>query len=266
MRLYQKNIFLLILLNSIGLLACAQYNETIRADRPGQGISAFTVGTGIFQVQSGCNIFGTSNSANGIKTNGFLNNTVVRYGITEQFELNYQFDYQTQSVTQNDVKTVQKGVDAMDLGMRYHIYTGKGLAPSVAFQFATRLPILGKDYVIKDLAPRFSIVTTQHLTKEIALTTVSGASWNGNNSVAQGNYVANISFPLFARIGGYVENYGNLQNGVFSTYFDGGFAWLVTNDLQLGLYGGYASNKGVNSFFVSSGISWRTKRRSASKG
>ncbi len=71
----------------------------------------------------------------------------------------------------------------------------------------------------------------------------------------------NLSYSLNAKLGVFVENYGGTEGGVFTTNFDGGISWLLTNDLQLGLNGGYASNQGVNNYFVSAGVSWRTKKK-----
>jgi hypothetical protein len=254
-----------VVLNFISFATLAQYNETIRADRPGQALSAFTVGRGIFQVQCGFDYFGSHDALN--KTTGVLNNTVIRYGITEHFEINSQFEYKGQRITQNKdtSRNTQRGVSATDLGIRYHIYEGKGPVPSVGFQFGTRLPVLGTDYKIKDLAPRFLIITSQQFSEKFSVNTVWGTAWNGNNSVPKYNYVINLSLSLSDRLGVFVENYGSVEAGVFTTYFDGGISWLLTSDLQLGLNGGLGSNLGVNNYFISAGVSWRTKRRADAK-
>ena len=128
---------------------------------------------------------------------------MIRYGISEQFEINSQFEYKGERITQNNdsSRNTQKGVSATDVGIRYNIYTGKGRQPSVGFQFGTRLPVLGTDYKIKDPAPRFLIITNQQLSDLISFNTVWGTSWNGNNSVPKYNYVINLSFSLNAKLG-----------------------------------------------------------------
>lgn len=108
----------------------AQFNETIRTGRPGQAIGAFTVGKGVLQVQSGFDVFGSQNSRTKLKSNGFLNNTVVRYGLTETFEVSTLVEYKTETNEQNDIRTNLQGLSAFDVGMRYHIFTGKGLIPT----------------------------------------------------------------------------------------------------------------------------------------
>ena len=247
----------------ISLSAVAQYSEVIRADRPGQALTANTVGQGIFQLQTGFNYFGSNVTT---KATGFLSNTVIRYGVTEQFEINAQFEYKGEQID-SAVKN-PKGVSAADIGIRYNIYAGKGRQPNIGFQFVTRLPVLGTDYKIQDPAPRMFIIANQPLSDIINLNAIWGITWNGNNSVPRYNYVINLSLSPSARLGVFAEVYGGREAGVLATFFDGGISWLLTNDLQLGLHGGLGhggtlgSDKGANSYFVSAGVSWRTKRKS----
>jgi hypothetical protein len=238
----------------------AQFNETIRTDRPGQAIGPFTTGHGILQVQSGFDHFGSRNDGDGAKQYGFLNNTVLRYGLTEPFEVSVLLEYKMEKVNQRGDETTLQGLNAFDVGMRYNIYTGKGLVPSIGFQIRARLPMLSADYEIKDLAPRFIIVTSQQLTEVFTLITNWGASWNGNNSTPRGTYVVNLSFPFNAKFGAFAETYGSVGGDMFVINFDTGFAFLATPDLQFDCYGGYGENGGVKDYFVSLGVSWRTKR------
>lgn len=238
----------------------AQFNETIRTGRPGQAIGAFTVGKGVLQVQSGFEVFGSQNSRTKLKSNGFLNNTVVRYGLTETFEVSTLVEYKTETNEQNDIRTNLQGLSAFDVGMRYHIFTGKGLIPNVGFQFRTRLPVLGEDYKVKEIAPRFIVVTSQQLTKGLKLIGNWGAAWNGNDSSPTGTYVTNLSFPFTDKIGAFFEIYGEFQHQNIKANFDAGFAWLLNPNLQLDIYSGYGENKGVRDYFLSMGVSWRTKK------
>ena len=243
------------------LSASAQFNETIRTGRPGQAIGAFTVGHGIFQVQSGFDYFRSDHSTINFKSSGVLSNTVLRYGLTEPFEISALIEYKAETITQNDTNTDLQGLSALDIGMRYHIFTGEGLVPNVGFQIRTRLPVLSEDYKINDVAPRFILVTSQRLSETFILITNLGASWNGNDSSPQGTYVVNLAFPFNDKFGAFVETYGGLRQGIFTSRFDTGFAWLVNPDLQLDVHGGYGSNHGVQDYFMSIGVSRRSKKK-----
>ncbi len=237
----------------------ARFNETIRTGSPGQAIGAFTIGQGLFQVQSGFDYYKSTLSASNL-TEGFLNSTVMRFGITEPFEVSALVEYKTETITNNELKTEAGGLSALDVSMRYHIYTGKGLIPNVGFQLRTRLPVLNEDYKIKDLAPRFILVTSQKLSDTFTLITNWGAAWNGNDSSTRGTYVVNLSFPFNNAFGAFVETYGGVQKGTSTINFDTGLAWLINPDFQLDIYSGNGNIQGVKDFFLSMGGSWKTSR------
>jgi hypothetical protein len=252
---YVSIIALLITYN----VASAQYNETIRTGRPGQSIGPFTVGQGIFQLQSGFGHYGIE--SNDITIQGYLNNTVMRLGLTETFELSTLLEYRTEEIDSDEMVTSRTGLSALDVGMRYHIFTGKGLVPSVGFQFRVRLPGLSNDFEVKDIGPRFVVITAQKLSQTFTLITNWGAAWTGNSSTPIGAYTVNLSFPIHKKLGGFVETFGTIQHGKSTINFDTGFAWLLTNDLQLDLFGGFGNNHGVEEYFIQTGVSWRTRKK-----
>lgn len=245
----------------VSLNSGAQFNEMIRTGRPGQAIGASTVGHGIFQVQSGLDYFSSKVNAPNYRE-GFLDDTVMRFGLTEPFEISDLVTCRTETISENDFKRSANGLSALDVGMRYHIYTGKGTIPNIGFQFRTRLPVLADEYQIKDLAPRFIVVTSHKISKTFTFITNWGAAWNGNNSTPRGTHVVNLSFPFNDTFGAFFETFGGLQQESSTINFDTGFAWLIANDLQLDVYSGYGKNYVVQDYFISLGVSWRTKNES----
>jgi hypothetical protein len=243
----------------LSFVSYGQYNETIRSGRPGQSIGPFTVGKGIFQIQTGMDVFGYENKSAPFKGDGFLNNTVLRYGVAERWEVSALADYKVEAWKSGNVETDFSGLAAFDIGGRYHIFSGEGLIPSVGLQLRFRLPVLSVDYEIDNVAPRFTIATSQQLSETFTLFTNWGGSWNGVNSIGTGFYTINLAFPIAGKLGGFVESYGSLTDGDFDSRFDAGLSYLVNNDLQLDVLGGPGSNDGVTDYFLSVGLSWRTK-------
>jgi hypothetical protein len=243
----------------------AQFYETIRSARPGQSIGASTVGKGIFQVQSGVDIFGYTNYSSGEKDKGYLTNTGVRLGLTESFEVGAFFEYRSELISNNNSSSWHDGFSNMLVGLRDQISRGKGILPSVGFQFRLRLPVHGNYYKINNIAPSFVFVTSQQLSKSITLITNLGSSWNGVDSTPTGTYTINLSCAFTSTFGAFIENYGTLSQGTFQTRMDTGVAWLVTPNLQLDLLGGFGRNQGLKDYFISTGISWRTHRAKADK-
>ena len=241
-------------------IAQAQFYETIRSARPGQSIGASTMGKNIFQIQSGVDYFGYTNHNTDINGNGFLTNTVLRYGLNEMFEVGALFEYKSESTKENAITNNYKGLSNMIIALRHQISIGEGLIPSVGFQFRLRLPVLSEHYQIDNIAPSFVFVTSQQLTKSWTLITNLGGSWNGIDSTPTGLYTINLSCAFTGTFGAFIENYGSVTQGTFDSRMDTGVAWLVTPDLQLDLLGGYGSNHGLQDYFVSTGFSWRTNR------
>ncbi|MEQ8423885.1 MAG: transporter [Cyclobacteriaceae bacterium] len=261
MRLTFRLLLAFIIFLSAAQSGFGQYGETIRSGRPGQSIGPFTVGKGILQIQSGMDVFGFEDDAANVKGDGFLNNTVVRYGLAERFEISALTDFRYETINLSGTEADRGGLASFDVGGRYHIYTGHGLVPNLGFQLRFRLPILSDDYKIDDVAPRFTIITSQQLSETFTLFTNWGASWNGVNSTATGFYTINLAFPISGRLGGFIENYGSTTDGNFDSRFDAGFSYLINNDLQFDLLGGPGKNDGVKDYFISLGVSWRTRRK-----
>jgi hypothetical protein len=251
---------LVVLFIVFGGVAHAQFYETINSGRPGQSVGAYTVGRGIFQIQSGFDSFGNTNNDAGTKNKGFLNSTGLRFGLTESFEVGAFFEYRHEEVTATNYSSSRGGLSNCGIGLRHQISAGNGLIPSVGFQFRLRLPVMSDYYKIDNVAPSFVFVTSQKLSNKFTLITNLGGAWNGTDATPIGTYTINLSCAFTDTFGAFIESYGSFTHGVFETRMDTGIAWLATRNLQLDLLGGFGRNNGLNDYFVSTGFSWRTRR------
>jgi hypothetical protein len=238
----------------------AQFYETINSGRPGQSVGAYTVGKGIFQIQSGFDQFGYTDGSTGLKNRGYLTNTGLRFGLTESFEVGAFFEYKHESLSAGNYTTDRSGLSNFVVGLRHQISTGKGLVPSVGFQFRMRLPVTSSYYKIDNVAPSFIFVTSQKLSNFTFITNLGGA-WNGTDSTPLGTYTVNLSCAFTDKFGAFVESFGTFTHGAFETRMDMGVAWLATKNLQLDLLGGFGPNYGLIDYLVSTGFSWRTHRK-----
>lgn len=250
---------------AISAVVQGQFYETINSSRPGQSIGAYTVGRGVFQIQSGIDNFGYTNDNISSKDRGYLSNTAVRFGLTDSFEVGAFFEYRNETVTAANYSSSRAGVSNCLIGLRHQISAGKGLAPSIGFQFRLRLPVMDDYYKIDNIAPSFVFVTSQKLSDRFTLITNLGGSWNGADATPVGTYTINLSCAFTDTFGAFVESYGSFTHGAFETRFDTGVAWLATKNLQLDLLGGFGRNQGLNDYFVSTGFSWRTRMMKAAQ-
>lgn len=83
---------------------------------------------------------------------------------------------------------------------------------------------------------------------------------NENSTVVTGLYTLSVGLSLTDRIGMYGEIYGFLpfeRNSESSHYLDAGFTYLVKNNLQLDLSGGYGLQKNITDYYIAAGVSFR---------
>lgn len=241
--------------------AQAQYGESIRSGRPGQAIGPFTVGKGIFQQQSGVDWNSYTGDGVDYQFTSYVLNNVFRYGIGERTELGMGVDFQSASEELIGTEFTSSGISAFSIRARRNLLVGEGFKPSIGLQANLGLPYLSDDFKRDYIAPKLILVTGQNITDKLGLTTNSGVAWNGFNDTRTYFYVLNLSYSITSKFGVFAENYGTIVSGNFDTKFDGGFDYFINNDLKLDLTAGYDKNEFVNEFFVSLGVSWRTKRK-----
>ncbi len=232
-----------------------QYNESIRTGRPGQAIGAFTVGKNILQFQQGIDFVSFTNPL--YTPLGVTSNNVVRFGILEAFEISALVDYQYDRQSYETETEIQSGLSNLHLGFRAHINDQNGWIPSTAVQLRLKMTCLSEEYQINHMAPAMVLVAGWGLPQDLSITTNWILTYSGNDPVPTGKYVLNFAFPVYKKLSGFIENYGQVRGSVFQTRFDGGLAYLVNNNFQLDLAAGFGSNQEVRDYFVSTGISWR---------
>ncbi|NJN42359.1 MAG: transporter [Flammeovirgaceae bacterium] len=250
----------------VSTFSLAQYNETIRADRPGISITPFTPGKGVLQIQSGFDYAKSKEKSTSDQTEVFLNSTQFRYGFMEKLEFNSYWVYQSNTMVENSFESKADGFSEISLGLRYLMIQGRGARPSVSTQVGFNLPVLSEDFAISNAAPRILLATTQNLTRSLTMTTNWSLIWKGNGD-NQPNFIhtLNFAFPLSDKVGAFIEYYGIYVNNVapvsspYEPRVDGGVGWLLTRNLQLDLHGGIGSSHGTSDFFISTGVSWKSK-------
>ena len=202
------------------------------------------------------------NSTSGTKYNYNLTdfNGVFRFGITEPFEVGLGLNYISEKKELNNLpSSSMSGLSSFSLRIRSNVYQGKGLIPSVGYQFNLALPYVSEIYQPDHVAPKITIITSQSITQKLGLATNFGFAWNGVSSNPKGFYIVNLGYSINNKWSVFVENYGTEENNQLNSKFDGGVAYLMNNDLQLDVFGGYDQSNNVKEWFVSVGFSWRIR-------
>ncbi len=113
---------------------------------------------------------------------------------------------------------------------------------------------VSEDFEANHLAPAMVFVANWALPKNMSIASNWVLSYNVNDPNPTGKYIVNFGFPIYNKFSSFVENYGQVNQSVFQTRFDGGFAYLVTKNLLIDLFAGYGHNQNATDYFVSTGI------------
>jgi hypothetical protein len=246
-------------------LLFSQYSETIISGRPSISSPSSTVGKGIFQIQSGVDYYSENSTVSGApyEQNGQVFNTLLRFGFTEHFELAAGFNLRQDQFKLGGFSSNKKGVNGLTLHLRNNIVSEEGNRPSMGLQFNLNLPYATSTYSGNNLSSKIAFHLDKTIKSNNLLTFNTGLEWN-ENVVPVGFYILSLGHNFSSKFGAFVEYYTFIQGGVFDHKFDGGFAYLLNQNFQLDLSGGYDKNKsGLEALFVSTGISWRINKRSS---
>lgn len=236
----------------------AQYGEVIRTARPGVTVGPFTVGARVLQVQSGVQFTSRENFISNRQAFNQVN--VVRFGLTERFEVGVGAAYQSDVLDIAGYETKRNGMSAMSVRMRSCLHVGEGLVPTVGLQVNLAFPIVSEDYRAEHVAPRITLMTGQRLGERFGIRSNWSLGWNGNTPDPSAFYTFFTDYLATDAIRVFAEHYASITGGEWEGGFDSGMAYLINSDLQLDVSGGYGA---INSFdtewFVAGGVSWRMR-------
>lgn len=257
-----KYMALLVLLLATNAMK-AQYAESIRTGRPGQAIGPYVLGANVYQLQTGIDHYFRDYEGNAASSYTMVQNSVIRIGFSEKFELNGLVDWQMASTKTNGDLKKEAGLSSTQFGLRFNVLERKGARPGIGVQYRLLLPAESKIYRRAHLGSAIKLATNSKLFGKINVVTNWAAVWTGNKPAPNYNYIFNVSFDITPKLGGFVEMYGELDE--WTTNYDGGLSYLLNDNLMLDVYGGWQGQEGYNEFFFSTGISWRLVRRHRGK-
>jgi len=245
---------------AFALSAAAQYSETLRSDRPGQSNSPYTAGKKILQIQSGLQFEGAnlSNDFGDYKFSNFAFPAYFRYGVTEKFEVNLGIGYRKVRLKE-DGETASKssGIDLATVALRFNVFEETEKIPALGFEFTYKTKVLSEDFKPDYPSGKFNLMASKGFGEKFSITSNLGADFGGFVGPPDGFYTLSLGLAVDEHLGVFFENYGSFSGDYFDSYFDFGGAYLLSNDLQLDLFGGFGYNDDAFTWFVSGGVSYR---------
>jgi hypothetical protein len=237
-------------------------DDFIMPDRPGLGESSCIVKYRSLQIETGANLeFDAELQSRNYQFS--WNNTTIRYGIFQNFELRLAFNLE-QSFTRSAALNFNSklGFTPWSIGFKARVSEQKGLIPRTALLGNLAIPYPSAKFLkTKYIAPSMLIPMEWELSEKLLMTVNTGLFWNGNDAIPDyfGSFGFDYSLPNNFIV--FVETYMNLdESGTFLPGFDGGIMYRANSNLQFDISAGIGLNKSMADGFVNAGISYRLSK------
>ena len=240
------------------VISTAQAQEaigSIATDRPDQTESSSLVPKGYFQWETGF----LYEHASSTEQNYSYNTSLLKYGLFESFELRLIVEYNRSRTALVGAEFDNQGLAPIAIGSKIAITQENGWIPEIALLSHLTLPNTGlKAFQTNFLAPDFRFLISKTLTESLSLGLNLGASWDGTSANATREYTLALANGFTERLGGFIEIYGFATEGSRPDHrLDGGFTYLIQNNMQLDVSAGLGLTEISPEYFLSAGFSLR---------
>lgn len=286
MKFLQLRIVFLLVFFTGTLISQAQYTETINSNRPGASQGAFSVGTGVLQVEAGGYMGNDTHSLRGTDTDIFGADYALRYGLFfEALEISLIGSFEDQSTLirmgGQDREFNQANFKTNTLGVKYLIFDpARSIAPdkpnlyswkaNQRFKWKTLIPAIavyaGANFSFGDNPYLFE--GESKITPKFALSTQN--NWDGGWVLVTNIILDKISevTPTYAGIvtlthaftpkfAGFLEYQGIISDVYADDLARTGVAYLLGDDLQFDISGLINFKNTPDRWQIAAGFSYR---------
>ncbi|MFN4763514.1 transporter [Gillisia sp. Q332] len=286
MKFLQLRILTLLVFFTGTLISQAQYTETINSNRPGASQGAFSVGTGVLQLEAGGFWGNDSHSLRGTNTDILGADYALRYGLFfEALEISLIGSFEDQStlikIGGQDREFNQSNFKTNTLGVKYLIFDpARSIKPDEVnlyswkanqrFKWKTLIPAIavyaGANFTFGDNP--FMFEGESRITPKFALSTQN--NWSGGWVLVTNIILDKLSevTPTYAGIvtlthaftpkfAGFLEYQGIISDVYADDLARTGVAYLLTDDFQLDISGLINFKNTPDRWQVAAGFSYR---------
>jgi hypothetical protein len=246
-------LLLLSYLITAGSLLAQKTNNLppIQIDRPDQTECSYIVPKNHFQLETGFSFEKINKN-----TERLVYPTALwKYGVNEKFELRLI----TEAVTlkQNNIKV--SGITPIRIGFKTKLLEENGIVPLTSIICHLSVPkVASENFKATYFAPSFRFTMQNTLTDKVSLGYNLGAEWNGEDPTPTFIYTVTSGIILTDKLGFYAELYGFAPQYAQADHrADGGFTYLVKNNILIDISGGFGISPNAPSYYGALGFSIR---------
>lgn len=234
-------------------------------DRPDFTEASVTVGQGVAQIEVGYTFTSDDNGFESVSSHSF-GEALLRYGILEDW-LEFRiavFPVQELTVFQGTSNSTA-GHEDLYTGLKIALTPQAGFLPEMALIPQMNLPTGSRSFTTDKVEPGLNWIYSWEINDFIS--TAGSTQANRRIDVPSGApYLElaqswTVAYSLSDQWGAYTEWFALIPSGAVNVntqhYFNGGFTWLINNDLQLDVRAGVGLNRAADNYFVGTGLSIR---------
>lgn len=240
-------------------------SEPLVTDRPDFTEASSTVGLGVSQIEFGYTYTYDNNSDTGTRTQSF-GEPLLRYGIfADWLEFRLALFPTEQQTNAGTVSNSTSSIQDMYLGFKIGLTPGSGLLPEMALIPQMTVPTGGRAFSANQTLPGLNWIYAWELSDNLSTAgstqvnrSVDGTTGNTYTELAQSWTVA---ASLTDELGAYTEWFALIPSGADTDqtqhYLNGGFTYLLSNDVQFDIRAGVGLNDAADDYFFGTGLTVR---------
>jgi hypothetical protein len=242
-------------------------NKPIETDRPDFTESSVTVGQGVLQLETGYTFI--RNDDDGVRTDTHsFPESLLRVGMfAEWFEWRVDWNYLIERNEVGGLTDTESGAEDLTLGCKLAITGQEGILPETGIIFQMSVPTGSDEFTADEVLPGVNYLYGWNLNKDETWTLGGSTGLNADvDDITADTYSLfsqslTLGHDWTERVGSYVEWYVlspvSADTNRPQNYLNGGFTYLINDDMQWDIRAGVGLNEAADDFFVGSGLSVR---------
>lgn len=240
-------------------------DEALVTDRPDFTEAASTVGRGVAQIEFGYTYTYDSDNVTSERSHS-LPEALLRYGIfAEWLELRVAWNYAEERTRTGPASVTGQGAEDLYLGFKIGLTPQEGILPEMSLIPQMTVPTGSGAFNNRQVLPGVNWVYAWEVNDCVS----TGGSSQFNRAVDSATnegYVEfaqswTVAYSLTDTVGAYTEWFALFPSSADTErpehFFNGGFTYLLSNDIQLDVRAGVGLNDAADDYFVGSGATVR---------
>jgi hypothetical protein len=240
--------------------------DPIATDRPDFTETSTTVGLGRVQLEMGYRYIEDRSGGTRTRTHSYPE-ALLRIGMLhEWFELRLGQNFGDETLFAAAASTGNSGAEDLYVGCKIALTEQCGWLPEMALTPQMTLPTGDPSFTADEVMPGLNWLYGWDVTE---CWSFAGSTQGNRERDDSGHYYTVFAqsltngFSITDRLGAYAEWFAFFPHSASDSsakpehYFDGGFTFLVTNDLQLDIEAGVGLTEAADDYFVATGLGIR---------